>query len=189
MFNRALRKGFLGFRSKKQKGFTLLELLLVLALIISAIAILFFLFTKVQNKSTSQAESQNLVSMAADVKGLFQPQGNFTGITDQVLVQNNVPPTSMVSGTNIVNGWGGAVTVAAAGTGDSQATFQYDGVPTGDSCSSFVQNSQSAFAVVKVNGQTVKDSTAGTLFSAATLGAACNGTAGGTVPIIYTLMK
>lgn len=175
--------------ASKSKGFTLLELLLVVAIVAIALAVLFFLFNKVQSKSTAQTEAQNLVTMAADVKGLFSPQGNFTGINDQVLVQNNVPPTGMVAGTNIVNGWGGAVTVTPTGTGDSQALFQYDGVPTGDSCSGFVQGAQSAFAKIYVNGQTVKDVTAGTQFSAATLGSACNGTNGGTVSIIYTLMK
>jgi prepilin-type N-terminal cleavage/methylation domain-containing protein len=174
---------------RKAKGFTLLELLLVVAIVAIALAVLFFLFGKVQSKSTAQTEAQNLVTMAADVKGLFSPQGNFTNINDQVLVQNNVPPTGMVSGTNIVNGWGGAVTVAAAGTGDSEATFQYDGVPTGDSCSGFVQGAQSAFSTITVNGQTVKDVTTGAQFSAATLGAACNGANGGTVSVVYTLMK
>lgn len=177
------------FGNRKSKGFTLLELLLVVAIVAIALAVLFFLFNKVQSKSTAQTEAQNLVTMAADVKGLFSPQGNFTGINDQVLVQNNVPPTGMVAGGNIVNGWGGAVTVAPAGAGDSQATFQYDGVPTGDSCSGFVQGAQSAFATINVNGQVIKDVTTGAQFSAATLGAACNGAGGGTATIIYTLMK
>lgn len=175
--------------NRKSKGFTLLELLLVVAIVAIALAVLFFLFNKVQSKSTAQTEAQNLVTMAADVKGLFSPQGNFTGINDAVLVQNNVPPTGMVSGNNIVNGWGGAVTVAPAGIRNSQATFRYAGVPTGDSCSAFVQGAQSAFAIINVNGRVIKNVTTGTKFSAATLGTACNGTGGGTATIIYTLMK
>lgn len=101
--------------NKNVKGFSLLEILLVLGVAAGLIVAAFVVYPKVQASNRANAESVNITTIAAGVKALFGSQSSFIGLSNTVVNGGNIAPTTMqVSGVpaSLVNSWGGVVTVA-----------------------------------------------------------------------------
>ena len=131
----------LNSKRKSKKGFSLLELLLVLGIIAALVVAAFIVYPKVQASQRAQAESNNIATIQAGVKALYTSASSFTGLTNTVAVQAKIFPDNMLSGTGNtakpINAFKGAVTLAAAATGPSTAagssfTIRYENVPAAE---------------------------------------------------------
>lgn len=174
-----------GSRSK-QKGLTLIELAIVIAIVAIIIFGVFLLFSRVQTSRIATDEAQNLNMMMADVRSKFGTQGSFNGITPTVMINLGLVPRTMINGNNIRNGWNTNVTVAAvnlSGTAGDGVEFTYQ-VPR-EACADFVTSASGAASRITVGGTVVKNVTAGqNTVNVATLGTQCNADAGGNVPVL-----
>jgi prepilin-type N-terminal cleavage/methylation domain-containing protein len=70
---------------KSKKGFSLLELLLVLGIIAALVVAAFIVYPKVQASQRAQAESNNIATIQAGVKALYTSASSFTGLTNLLL--------------------------------------------------------------------------------------------------------
>lgn len=151
-------------RTRKQRGFTLIEMVVVLALIAAGIGFIISRSSSASQTSKVQAEVGNLQSVTTKVKSTFASRPNYTGATTAFLLAQGAFPTSMVNGATVVNTWGGNVTVAA-GAGNTSVDITYAGVPSA-SCIELVAASSRNFNEVTVgatktmNGAAVADLTA-----------------------------
>lgn len=162
-------------KDRKQQGFTLIEVLIVLAIAAGVLFAVFMAVNKVQAKQLSKEAAENLNLMVADTRAKFKSQGNFTGVSALVLINNHVPPSSMIQGTNIVSPWNTNITVAPVQivNANDGVRFTYTGVGQED-CSNFVQAAEGTFSRITVNGTLVKNIPAGVQqLNVATLGTAC----------------
>ena len=120
-----MKKTVLIKNKKSKKGFSLLELLLVLGIIAALVVAAFIVYPKVQASQRAQAESNNIATIQAGVKALYSSASSFTGLTNLVAVQANIFPDNMLinSGTfaRPINAFKGNVTLAADKTGPSGA--------------------------------------------------------------------
>ena len=99
------------FKSNKQaKGFSLLELMLVLAAIVVLGAIVFQQYNKFRVSQQASQEAQNLAAAATAIKGLYT-SGNYISLDAGVAANANLFPDDMINGTTVTNQFGGAVTV------------------------------------------------------------------------------
>ncbi|EKN3682209.1 TPA: prepilin-type N-terminal cleavage/methylation domain-containing protein [Yersinia enterocolitica] len=123
---------------KSKKGFSLLELLLVLGIIAALVVAAFIVYPKVQASQRAQAESNNIATIQAGVKALYTSASSFTGLTNIVAVQAKIFPDNILSGSGSaakpVNVFKGDVTLAVVATGPSKApgssfTITYSNVP------------------------------------------------------------
>lgn len=130
------------FKSNKQaKGFSLLELMLVLAAIVVLGAIVFQQYNKFRVGQQATSEAQNLAAAATGVKGLYT-RGDYTSLNPEVASKAKFFPDSMlVSGTEIQNQWGGDVSLGylttAQATGTGVAITEGSGAPAAGSSNRF----------------------------------------------------
>ena len=136
-----MKKTVLIKNKKSKKGFSLLELLLVLGIIAALVVAAFIVYPKVQASQRAQAESNNIATIQAGVKALFTSASSFTGLTNSVAVQAKIFPDNMLSGSGSaakpINAFKGNVTLAADKTGPSGAdgssfTIIYSNVPAAE---------------------------------------------------------
>jgi len=160
---------------RKSKGFTLIEVLIVLAISAGVLFSVFVAVNKVQTKQLAKEAAENLNLMVADTRAKFKSQGNFSGVSAKVLIDNRIPPSNMIQGTNIVSPWNTNITVAPATLQNQNdaVSFTYTGIGIED-CSNFVQAAEGAFSRITVGGTAVKDIPGGvTTLNVANLGTAC----------------
>jgi len=78
------------------------------------------LYDKYENTSSQLQAVSNIQTIVSDTENLYQGQSSgYTGLTDSVGIANKLFPTSMISGTSVIDQWGGNVTLAA----DSNPSF------------------------------------------------------------------
>lgn len=173
-------------KAKAQKGFTLIEVLIVVSI---AAAMLFGIFTVANRISERQAIAETvdgLNLMAAEARTAFRAQGSFAGATPAVLVNMRIPPVAMITGATITHnlGPGGVIAVAPGGTPpNTLLTFTVPGVPI-EMCTRLVTGAEGAFDQVMV-GTTIVKAIGGRLDPAA-LATQC-ATAG--APIALTIRR
>lgn len=136
-----MNKTLLIRKQKSKKGFSLLELLLVLGIIAALVVAAFIVYPKVQASQRAQAESNNIATIQAGVKALYTSASSFTGLTNTVAVQAKIFPDNMLSGSGSsaspVNAFKDNVTLASVSTGPSGTagsafTITYSNVPAAE---------------------------------------------------------
>lgn len=148
-----------------KKGFSLLELLLVLGIIAALIVAAFIVYPKVQDANRAAAEAKNISALMAGVKSLYSGQANYKGLDDQVAYKAKIYPDNMVigNGTNFVNSYSGTVSVEASantstGEDDSGFRIKYTLLPT-ITCAKIITEVGSNFYEINANGVTLEPST------------------------------
>lgn len=148
---------FLKLNKKKlARGFTLVEILLVVGFIALASIGIYTIYTKVTVTNQANTEGRNLDTIRAGVKNLFGGQSTYTGLTASVAVQARVVPDSMTTSgaTTITNSFGGTVTIAPANLGagtNNGFTITYPAVP-GAVCSKLATTGGAGFDAVSIGG-------------------------------------
>lgn len=142
-------------------GYSLIELLLVIAFIAGALVLAFVTYPKVQATNRANVESQHLSVISTGVKNLYATAKSFTGISNQVLLNAKLIPDDMrVAGDVISNVWEGTVKVAVADP-VSKYTITYTGVPAAE-CAKLSTGVAVNFMKLVVGTTTIFDRTAGT---------------------------
>jgi hypothetical protein len=95
-------------------------------------------------------EASNITSIQASAAQLYAGQSNTTSLSAKVLIAAGSAPNSMVSGTTLVNPWGGAVTVTGDATDDIIVS---DSGLSQTACAKLV-TSVTNFTSVAINGGT-----------------------------------
>lgn len=148
---------------KKQKGFTLLELLAVLIIIAILGTGLYFVMAKVTSSSDAKAEDKNVQLIASALRTTYGNTASYSGLTASVqqLITSGVFPASIVSGTTLANKWGGAITIASysvsPGT-DNYFDITEASIPR-DICNKMASLTASSFPLVNINGTPFKTAT------------------------------
>lgn len=146
--------------SKNQKGFSLIELLLVVGFIALVSLGVYTVYSKVQSANSANTETSNLSTLRAGVKNLYGANATYVGVGNAVLNNAKITPDGMraipfvVGDAVITNSFGGAVTVAVASLGagvNNGFTITYNAVP-GDICTKLVTTAGRGFDTVGVGG-------------------------------------
>lgn len=165
---------------RKQRGFTLVELAVVLAIIVLAAAGIIARQRSTNQTAQVQAEAGNLQAIVGKINSTFAGRSSYSGATTAFLLAQGAFPSSMVNGATVVNTWNGSVTVAP-GTGNTSVDITYGAVPT-SACIELVANSSRSYRGVTVGTTAVKTSTQSEADLAATQ-TACS--ASSTVAVIF----
>jgi len=108
--------------NKKSKGFTLIEILLVVGFISLASIGVYTIYNKVQIGNQANQEGRNIDTLRAGIKGLYGASSEYSTITNTVVNQARVTPQSLRSSNpldvvSITNSFGGNVTVTPVSLG------------------------------------------------------------------------
>ncbi|WP_426596335.1 type 4 pilus major pilin [Pectobacterium brasiliense] len=150
---------------KYRKGFSLLELLLVLGIIAALIVSVFIIYPKIQAAQRVEAEVKNIAAIQAGVQSVYASTTSYSGLFNAPMIRANIFPDNMIkrSGftSRIVNSWGGYVDLSSADTGPSGTpgsvfTIIYQGVPSAE-CSRLISATAASFYIIQVGSVTVKN--------------------------------
>jgi prepilin-type N-terminal cleavage/methylation domain-containing protein len=126
--------------NKKQRGVTLLETILVLALIAIMIIGGLNLYKNAKNASDANRAVQQIVSIDTGIKNMFN-NGNYGGLwppntTGEMLIKFGVVPSDMISssGTEIVNMFSSSVNPISWPGNSESYMFNYGGIPNSAIC-------------------------------------------------------
>lgn len=122
------------------RGFSLIELLLVLAIVAALAVAAFIVYPKVQAGRNADAEAKIIIAAQAGVKAMITTK-DYRNITNEVAVNAEIFPAHMkFSDTEIRNQWGGEVDIYGSTTGATVPTdpsrparyftIRYRNVPT-----------------------------------------------------------
>ena len=164
--------------SKNKKGFSLIEMLLVLGVLAVLLVAAFVVYPRVRDASRANNEVANLTAIKASINNLYATKGgNYTGLKTGVANQARAFPASMNSGVytdtqEITSSWGGAVTITDVATTNARSFgLQYADVPEGV-CLGLVSGAAGNFSDVQVASKSVfkGGTTTGTGPTATTVG-------------------
>lgn len=163
---------------RKNKGFTLVEILLVVGFIALAGIGIYTIYGKVQVSNQANTESRNLDTLRAGVKSMYGGNPNFVGLTNTVANQSRLTPDSMRTATitEIINTFGGAVAIAPVSLGagaNNGFRITYPSVP-GAVCSKLVTSAGGQFNQVTVGATVVKTFGTSVPIDVAAAAANCN---------------
>ncbi|HBR0320470.1 TPA: prepilin-type N-terminal cleavage/methylation domain-containing protein [Klebsiella quasipneumoniae] len=160
---------------KSKKGFSLLEILLVLGAIAALIVAAFMIFPKVQASQRIDRESRNLTAIQAGVKSLYGGRAKISSINTNSFIASKNAPENMIQDGKLINEWKGNVQVEYSGN-HGKYNIIYDAVPASD-CSKLIAAVSGNFVSIDVyngNGGTqVKNLEEGKNIDIAATSAAC----------------
>lgn len=164
------------FPRNNKKGFSLVELLLVLGVLAVLLVAAFVVYPRVRDANRANTEVSNLTAIKASINNLYASKGgDYKGLTTAVANQARVFPSSMNSGTYtgaaVNSSWGGAVkaeVTTAETTTDGAAipagrafTVTYESVPEGV-CLGMISGAAGNFSQIEVgSAKLIKTATTG----------------------------
>ena len=164
----------MSFNQAKAKGFSLIELLLVLGVLAILLVAAFVVYPQVRDRNQANAEVSNLTAIKANITNLYASRGgNYGGLNRGVANQARVFPSSMnggvyTAGADITTAWGGGVWIGRESNstddvvnGERRYSIRYEGVPAGV-CLGLVSGAASNFQDVRVSDL---GSTTGSVFT------------------------
>ncbi len=138
----------------KNKAFTLIELLLVVGFIALMSVVVYVVLPKVQAQNRANAEQKNIEAISSGIKILYSMKGSYANISTAVVSTSKVAPIAMVSGTNLLNTFGGSVTIDSDSLGGSTNNvyrLTWNGVPDYE-CVYMMRDIGNQFLQVGING-------------------------------------
>lgn len=180
--------------TQNKKGFSLIEMLLVLGVLAVLLVAAFVVYPRVRDASRANNEVTNLTAIKASINNLYATKGgNYAGLNTGVANQARAFPTSMNSGTftgtAVTSSWGAKVAVdvttadlVVGGTtvpAGRAFTVSYDDVPDGV-CLGLVSGAAGNFSQITVGGTATivaptAPATGGATFSPGAAAGACTG--------------
>jgi prepilin-type N-terminal cleavage/methylation domain-containing protein len=178
--------------SRSSQGYTLIELLIVLAIIAALIVGAFYLYPKVQASRSANAEAVILQSFQANMKSLFTT-GDYQKVTNIVTTEAGMWSNQMIGATpsaTITTEWGTLATVLpstaeggvpTAGQAAQYFVVTYPGVPS-DVCQKLVPALVGSWEKVTVGTTVVQDLNAAPAvqYDPSALASSCGGSSSST---------
>lgn len=164
-----------------QRGFSLLEILLALAVMAAIGVMAFFLLPQVKSSQDSTTTSQILTSALGNIRTSF-PQKNYSNLNTTMAAGADFFPEEMTDSGLIYSNWEGAVEVCGAdGSGQCvtagqiarMVRFDYEAMPR-RVCKKLTANVKDAFDRMEVAGLIVMNKRAGMEFDESLMVTACN---------------
>lgn len=159
----------------RQAGFSLLEIVMVAGIIIVLSVAAIVAYQSAQQATNMNTAVSNLNSLTASIRNTFATQGDYTGLTNAVVLSSNSLPENMrvsAAGTTIKSPFANdGVDVAPAnvgGTANDGFKITFKNV-TGRQCQDFVNKMYRHYETVQAGSTTVT--------SVATAASACGGSA------------
>lgn len=165
--------------SKRQRGFSIIELLIVLGLIAGLLALVFFGSQKGEASISSRGLIQQGQALAVGLRVAYpaggNPAGRFTGLTNTNFIESQQAPREMVQGASaLTHSDNGTVTCTAAtlnGVANAGASCVFTGVK-GTSCAGLVGSMRDTVSNITIGTTVVKNAT--TPYANAAVNTACN---------------
>lgn len=175
--------------NRKRKGFSLLELLLVLGIIAALIVAAFIVYPKVRTSQIVDAEAKNIATIRAGLLALYSATSNISGVNNTVGINAQIFPDNMLvksGGTvsDVVNGFKGKVSLSSTNfvsMGKVVFNISYANIPQ-EACVKLVSAVAPSMAIISVNGNYAKSELSNVDWDVATASSAC--TAGGAISTI-----
>ncbi|MCC1496723.1 type 4 pilus major pilin [Alcanivorax sp. 1008] len=145
--------------NKGQAGFTLIEILLVMAVVVVIIAGAFAVYTQLTSSGTAQAESTALAATQAKIREVYGTNARrYTGLGEADVAAGRMAPASMLSDTDadgvpdaLVSGFGALITIAPVNVNGANDGFSitYTDVPSQE-CVDLVPRLATQFKYIQV---------------------------------------
>lgn len=146
---------------KRKKGFSLLEILLVLGIISGAIILALIIYPKITGANNVKTEVSNAGLIKSGVQSLYASSSNppLNTNMNSMLIKANLIPDNMVQGTaKIQNVWSGDVYVGTTTiNGKTAFAIQYNHVPAAE-CIKMVTSASTGFDQIVVAAGRAGDS-------------------------------
>lgn len=146
----------------KQKGFSLIELVFVIAIVGALMFVAVKSYQSANDTNKVNAEISGLSSIVGAVRGSFNTQGSYTGLTNAVILKSVAFPEQLKvpsSTTLIKNGWtndGYTITPATVISTDDNFLITINAVPE-SACTTLVSAIFRSYSRVTVNGTLVSN--------------------------------
>lgn len=133
---------------KYRKGFSLLELMLVLGAIAGLVVSAFMIYPKVQAAQRAEIELKNITAIVSGINAIYGSSSNYAGVSARTLIDAKIIPSQMrVEGSyQVVNIWKGPVSFSYSNRGFS---ITYGNVPSVE-CAKIVLATASMFSNISV---------------------------------------
>jgi type II secretory pathway pseudopilin PulG len=159
---------------QRQAGATLVEIIMVVALIsIITVGALNY-FNSASESSRVQEGVSNLTSISSVIRNQFATQGDYDGLTEEMLSRSSNLPSTLKSTTanHLRHPWGSqatAVTIAPS-TGNGSFVLTYVGIPSG-ACVDLVSKTFKNFETIDIGTTAITPDMSG---PAASISTACS---------------
>lgn len=145
---------------RKKKGFSLLELLLGLAIVASLAAAAFIIYPKISTGQKVKQEANNIGQLKTQINAIYNSTSSNipkrTGL-NSLIIKAGLAPDNMVSGTSLKNAWGGDVYVGTYDIANATAfAIQYNHVPP-EACAKLIMQTARGFEQVVVGAEVSGD--------------------------------
>lgn len=156
------------FPARNRKGFTIIELMIALAIIGVALIAIVGKGLVTRDNSKVQTEIGNLQAISNSVHNTLGATGSYNGLTLQSVINAGGFPTQMFVNGIPQDSWGGATAIQVTTIGTGGFDIIYPAVPQ-SSCVALVSQSLTTFAHIKI--QSTSNPT--TAWTGAAISAAC----------------
>lgn len=96
----------------KEKGFTLVELLLIIGLIALASIGIYQKYKKVTTQTNTKLEVQDLYALTNKIGNAYQNSNNLTSLNNTTAIANGLVPQELINVPNIISRYGGTITLS-----------------------------------------------------------------------------
>lgn len=157
-----MKTQFSNVSSSRQRGFSLIELVFVIAIIGALMFVAVKTYQSANDTNKVNAEITGLSSIVGAVRGAFNTQGSYTGLTNAVILKSVSFPEQMKvpsSTTLIKNGWtndGYTITPATVISTDDAFLITMSAIPE-SACTTLVSSIFRSYSRVTVNGTVVNN--------------------------------
>lgn len=156
------KKKHFSFLPKRQHGFNLVEILLVIGILSVVLLGVYGLYNLVTAGAATERESEKLNDLSTSILNSYASSTNFAGLTNEtILADKLVPATMRGSNGTILSGWGTPVRVLATDVVENGATISNAGFLityeqlSSSNCLALVNNAGTRFNSIKIENQEV----------------------------------
>lgn len=136
-----------------KKGYSLLEVLIVIGIIAGIIVSIFYFYPKLKNSNTINIEVSNMNTILSGIYGIYNGN-NYNGLNNKILIEAKIVPNTMVSNTpyKIINSWKGEVILSTYTTDakNSLLSMKYMNIPQ-DQCALFISSVEKNFGAIQTD--------------------------------------
>lgn len=137
-----------------EAGFTLVDVIIGLVIGLFILAAVGKMSGKGFSASKLAETEQNLLVMRSEIQGLFSGSTDYSGLDNALVIKAGIAPKSFIKGANLVNAWGGAVTIASNSV-DATWSIAFTLIPQ-EECTKLATFQPEAWLLVDVNGTTIE---------------------------------